>query len=162
MKQYFTKRNVIIGAISLALLVVLIVAIVMQFGSKIPVLTLDCEPTDYKESGLVYTAIPIDWRGGTKTEREMAEIANEEGYVAAMQKEAGCAMYPGRKVGFSFKDTPEHVTLNIYDQSGNLQETISLDDKDSFSLPTSGVKLYVLEAKWEKGTCAYAFWIMTL
>ena len=104
MTQYLTKRNIIIAAIAVILLAVIVIAVVMQLGSEMPTLIFDCGELDQKETGMFYEAIPIDWRGGTKEQKEMAKIAKTEGYVTAMQGQAGCVMYSGRNVDFSFED----------------------------------------------------------
>lgn len=164
MTQYLTKRNIIIAVIAVILLAVIVIAVVMQLGSEMPTLIFDCGELDQKETGMFYEAIPIDWRGGTKEQKEMAKIAKTEGYVTAMQGQAGCVMYSGRNVDFSFEDAaPEHVTLNVYDEYGVLLESTPLDTTYRFMLPQElGSKLYVLEAIFEEGTCAYAFWVMTM
>ena len=164
MKQYLTKRNIIIAAVAIVLLAVIVVAVVLQLGTEIPKLTFDCGTLEQKETGMFYTEIPVDWRGGNKEARERAKIANAEGYFAAMENQAGCVMYSGRKINFSFEEeTPEYVTLNIYDQNGLIVNTIPMNETYSFTAPDGfDPQLYVLEAIFEQGTCAYAFWMFPL
>ncbi|MBE7043032.1 MAG: hypothetical protein E7399_06005 [Ruminococcaceae bacterium] len=163
MTQYLTKRNIIIAAIAVVLFSVIVITVVMQLGSEMPKLVFDAGTQEEKETGMFYTAMPISWRGGTKEEKELAEIAKTAGYLEAMQGQAGCVMYPNKKIAFSFEDaTPQSVNLSIYDQYGVLLNSETLTDYSITTPEDFEGKLYVLEAAFEQGTCAYVFWIYPL
>lgn len=159
MNQYFTKRTVIISAAAVVvLLAVIIAAVVMQVNSRLPEITLEYGTLDDKETELVCQSIPMELKGGNKQERVLAEIAKKDGYFSAMQEQSCNTMQSGREIEVSFDNPPEHLTLYVYDQTGNLLQNESLDETYRLYLSDGmDAKVYILEGIWENGICAYGF-----
>lgn len=159
MNQYFTKRTIIISAVAVAvLLALIIVTVVMQVNLRLPEITLEYGALEEKETELLCQTIPMELKGGNKQERALAEIAKKDGYFSAMQEQNCNTMQQGKKIEVSFDNSPEHLTLYVYDQTGNLLQNESLDETYSFVLADGmDAKIYILEGIWENGICAYGF-----